>query len=293
MPRRAAVFGSRGQLGRALLAALAADGIAVEALDRPRVDIAHPEEVEAALHGFDDGDMVVNAAGWTDVRGAERAPRAAFESNVAGAYAVAVAAQRRGCTLIHFSTDYVFDGAAGAPYDEQAPPNPLNIYGATKAAAETLVRRGCASHLIVRVATLFGNAPGRARPNVVDRILADGVERDLPMRADGAMSPTYADDAAAIVAGLIRLRAPFGIYHASNAGSCSWFAFATAIAEDAEMPLRIVAAKGGDDIRRPLASALSVEKAASLGLAPRQWRDGLRRYLATRRAGAGATAWPR
>lgn len=219
---RIAVTGAGGMLGQDLCRVLGTRH-EVYPLRRGDLDITDPDAVTETL-GRIAPQVVVHAAGWTDVDGCERDPDRAFRVNALGSRYVALGAASAGAALLYLSTDYVFDGAKKEPYTEWDPPAPLSVYGASKLAGEREVRALCPRHWIVRTSWLFG--PGR---NFVATILAQA-RRDAPLRVvdDQVGSPTYTEDLAAGLAAL--LEAPrFGIYHLTNGGHCSWFEFATAI----------------------------------------------------------------
>jgi dTDP-4-dehydrorhamnose reductase len=277
------VFGARGQIGREVVRALAASGYATVGLGHAQCDITDPDAVGAALGGIGEGDVVVNAAAWNDVVGAETRFADAMLANGCAPYFVARAAQWCGATMVHFGTDYVFDGRSGSPYVESDAVHPLNSYGRAKLCGEVLVKAVAPRVYLARVSTVFGVSDDRRRQNFVERVLA--ASRDgTPIRlmADGAMSPTYAADAADVVADLLRTDAPFGTYHVANTGACSWYAFAEEILRLAGRSARLErlgALEGDQRVTRPLNSALRSESLGSLGLMTQPWQDGLRRYL--------------
>lgn len=280
---RAAVFGAEGQIGREAMRALAAAGFEVTGFGRAQCDVTDAKAVEAALDEIGERDVVVNAAAWNDVVGAETRFAEALLSNGCAPYFIALAAHRRSATMVHFGTDYVFDGNKGSPYVESDPVHPLNEYGRTKLCGEALAACAMNRLYLARVSTVFGVDGGQRRKNIVERVLAASRDR-TPMRlmGDGAMSPTYAADAADVVADLLRVGAPFGTYHVANGGACSWLAFAEEIVRlcggTAHFE-RAGAQESDARVQRPLFSALRSEKLSGLGLQTRPWQDGLQRYL--------------
>jgi dTDP-4-dehydrorhamnose reductase len=280
---RAAVFGAQGQIGRELVRALAAAAYDVTAIVRAQCDVTDARAVDESLTGFGERDVVVNAAAWNDVVGAETKFADALIANGCAPYFIALAARRRGATMVHFSTDYVFDGRKGSPYVESDPVHPLNAYGRSKLCGDVLAAAAAARLYLARVSTVFGVAGAGRRENFVERVLAAS-RGGAPVRlmGDGAMSPTYAADAADAVAGLLRTRALFGIYHLANSGACSWFAFAEEIVRlsgGTQIAERAAAHESDARVQRPLNSALRSERLDALGLQTRSWQDGLRRYL--------------
>lgn len=284
---RVVLFGAHGQLGVAIAAAARKRGLQVQALGHADCDVCDERAVEAAVRGAGSGDAVVNAAAKLGTGEAQTQPREQFETNVRGALLVALHAQRRGAAIVHFSTDYVFDGAKKSAYLESDAPNPLNMYGALKLASEVLVREANAEHYVLRIASVFGRAQSTTKgPNFVDRMLQAAARPDEIAVDDRiVMSPTYARDAADVALELVHRRAPAGIYHAANAGACTWLDFTNAIFELAGIERRAVPRKGNaDPIPRPQNSALASERLADLGLTMRDWRAALAAYLAERGA---------
>lgn len=280
--RAAVVFGADGQIGRALCATLPSKGFEVRPLDRAACDVQSLEQVDAAVHALRRDDVVFNAAAWTDVRHAELHRSACFETNTRGALNVALSAARNKTCCVLFSTDYVFDGRKRTPYDEQDPPNPINTYGATKYSAEILTRVVNERSYIARIASVFGQSSPHARPNFVRRMLSAPSGSTVELFAAGAISPTYAVDAAEAVSELVRNDAAFGVYHLANEGSCTWYEFGDAIKRCAglDIALRGVSSSLDTDVRRPMNSALESHRLAALGIRLRPWRDALERYLA-------------
>ena len=195
-------------------------------------------------------DVVVNAAAWTAVDDAESNEAAAFEVNATGAANLAIACAVHNTKIVHISTDYVFDGASTVPYREDAPPAPRAAYGRTKAAGEWAVRAGCADHLVVRTAWLYG-AAGGCFPKTIARLAA---ERDrLTVVADQVGQPTWSRDLADLVIDLVGADAPAGIYHGTAAGETSWHGFARAVVAALGLDPAMVAAGTAGDFPRPAA----------------------------------------
>jgi len=254
------ITGAAGQLGGAL-AELYPDAVAV---DLPEWDVRYP--VPAA---YAEGvELVLHAAAWTDVDGAEDDPQGAAAVNVGGTQHVV----ELGVPLVYYSTDYVFDGRKGAPYVESDPPNPLCVYGRTKLAGEAAAGEQA---WIVRSSWLFGPTGH----NFVRTMLRLGRERDeVAVVADQRGCPTYVPHLAAATEGLLDL--PFGTYHVAAAGECSWAEFAAAIFAGAGLDCRvrpISSAELGSKARRPPCAVLRSERAAPV--LP-HWREGLHECLA-------------
>ncbi len=276
---RVLVLGAGGQVGRALVAALPE----ATALTHADLDIA-----DAATAGLNwpTYDVIVNAAAYTDVDGAEsdEGRRAAWRANAAGPAALAEVARRHGQVLVHLSSEYVFDGQQREPYAEDAPPAPLNAYGAAKAAGDIAVR--CVDrHYIVRPTWVVGE--GR---NFVRAMLALAAKGMSPtVVADQVGRPTFAPEIASTVGTLVSTGAPFGTYHLTGAGpAASWAEIARATYElagrgDVDVVETTTAAYFADKpaaARRPRNSVLALDKVQALGVSPRPWRESLAEYVA-------------
>jgi dTDP-4-dehydrorhamnose reductase len=257
------VTGADGQLGHALVEAFAGDDVV--AITRSDWDVSQPPP-----EGLD-ADLVLHAAAWTDVDGAEDDPQGAAAVNVGGTKHAAALGP-----LVYYSTDYVFDGRKRSPYLESDAPNPLSAYGRSKAYGEAAAGEQA---WIVRSSWLFG-ATG---DNFVRTMLRLGAERDEVSVVDDQVGcPTYAVHLATATREVIRL--PYGIWHVAADGECSWAEFAQAIFEEARLECRvepITTEELGRPAPRPAYSVLRSEKAETPRLP--HWREGLRECLAALR----------
>lgn len=258
--RRVLITGAGGQLGRALVEEFAGD--VVVALSREDWDVSSP--APAGL----EPQLVLHAAAWTDVDGAETDPQGAAAVNVGGTSNVA----ELGAPLVYYSSDYVFDGRQRSPYVESDGPNPLSVYGRTKLHGEAAAG---GQAWIVRSSWTFGPTGH----NFVRTMLRLGSERDeVTVVDDQRGSPTYVGHLAAATREIVEL--PFGLYHAAAAGDCTWADFAEAIFAEVGLACdvrRIATAELARPAPRPSYSVLRSEKGA-----PRlpHWREGLRECLA-------------
>jgi dTDP-4-dehydrorhamnose reductase len=274
---RALVVGSGGQLGRELVALLGPD--LAWAGDRTEVDVTDGGAV-AALVSRVRPDTVFNAAAWNRVDAAESEPGPAFAVNAAGPHFLARSARDAGALLVHYSTDYVFDGTATRPYREDDVPRPLGVYGASKLAGEHLVAAAGGEHLVVRTSAVLGRGGSAQKGgSFVERIVAQARAGErLRVVADQFFSPTSAQDLAEASLALVRAGAR-GLVHVTNAGSCTWHELAEAALAVAglDVPVeRVAAADLGLPARRPAYSVLDGSRYLSLGLPPlRGWRAAL------------------
>jgi dTDP-4-dehydrorhamnose reductase len=280
---KVAIFGVAGQLGRDVASALSAHSIV--AVDHARADVRDASAVTTVVRDASPA-WVINCAAMTHVDGCEADALAACDANALGAGNVARAATAAGARLVHISTDYVFDGAKRTPYLEDDTPYPVNVYGFSKLAGEWAVRADGPRHVIVRTSGLYGAHPCRGKGgNFVETMLAraraGGVLRVV---ADEVLTPTFTADLAAQIRLLIERDAPAGVYHATNAGACSWFEFAQEIVRLVGLgaPVEpIGAAEWKSPARRPSYSVLDNHALASLEMdVMPDWHDALRRYLA-------------
>jgi dTDP-4-dehydrorhamnose reductase len=283
--------GSNGQIGWELSRALAPLGEVV-VYDRSGMDLTAPDHIVAALRATKP-DVVVNAAAYTAVDQAEREPEVARAVNATAVGVLAEEAKRTGAPLIHYSTDYVFDGTKEAPYVEEDTPNPLNEYGRSKLAGEQAIRQIDGPHLIVRTSWVYA-ARGRNFLLTMIRLLRERSE--VRVVSDQIGAPTSAQAIAAATADILEkhgaaaLGERRGVYHVTASGSTSWHEFAAAIARLERSAARVVAIPSEaypTPARRPRNSRLSNEKALrQFGVVLPQWEAGLEAcYAALGKAG--------
>ena len=284
---RIAVIGANGQIGSEIVAQARAAGIEVLPFTHAQCDVTDAAAVGAALAGLQKDDVVVNTAAYHRVDDCQSNAKQAFAVNACGAFHVAAAANLLGAAVVYFSSDYVFDGAKRRPYVESDEPRPLSVYGVSKLAGEMLVSKANAAHYIIRVAGVFGLAgSGGKGGNFVETMIANAkAGESLRVVDDLVMSPTYAVDAAKLLVALLQRQAPYGAYHLTNAGQCSWYEFARCILELSGLNAPIEAVKmsaWATPAPRPAYSVLGSERLQAIGLRPASWQQGLKRYLASR-----------
>lgn len=282
---RVLITGAHGQLGRALIAAAPADA-EVLALGRAQLDIGDEPQVCAAVRTLAP-DVIINAAAYTAVDRAESEPELAWRSNAHGPRHLARAAEKSGASLLHVSTDFVFDGTSPVPYAPDAPTRPLSVYGRTKAEGELAVLERLGERAAV-LRTSWVYAPAGA--NFVRTMLRLMRERGaVRVVADQVGTPTAAHTVAQALWALCALPRLGVIHHWSDAGVASWYDFAVAVAEEgallgllpAEVTVTPIAtADYPTAARRPAYSVLDKRAtAAALGLPVRHWRASLRTVL--------------
>ena len=280
--------GASGQLAQELQPILLSLGEVI-AVDRTRLDLSRPESIRQAMAEIQP-DLVVNAGAYTAVDKAESEPELANAVNGIAPGILAEECEKLGASLIHFSTDYVFDGSHGSAYLETDSTNPLGTYGKSKLAGEEAIRKAGNRHIIIRTAWVYGNG---GKGNFVKTMLRLGKEREeIRVVADQIGSPTWTRDLAEAISQIIPLLGSetFGTYQYTNSGVCSWYDFAIAIFEEAAklgLPLKvqrvipITTSEYPTPAKRPAFSVLSTVKiSALLGTHPPHWRQGLRQMLA-------------
>lgn len=291
MIRRAVVFGAAGQLGVELVRELKVRQYEVKALDRAQVDITNPAAVENALAAVE-AEVVFNAAAYNQVDVAEKEPQAAFQVNALAVRNLALACRQNDARLVHFSTDYVFDGTARHPYTEEDPTHPLGAYAVSKLAGELYAQAYLDAALVVRTSGVFG--PGglaTARGNFVELMLRlAGSGNPIRVVEDHVASPTFAPLLASRTIDLVQ-RNTSGVFHIGGGTPTSWFQFARAIFDAAQLQPMLLATNEREyrtPARRPKYSALANAKMERTGLQPMpSLKEALELYFAQRKLVAG------
>jgi dTDP-4-dehydrorhamnose reductase len=230
---KALLLGATGTLGQALAAVLPQAGYDLRAaLDRAGCDIADADAVRAAVAKYAP-DVVFNAAAYTDVDRAETEPDVAFRANAVAPETVARAADAAGAVLVHYSTDFVYDGERERAYDEFDPPSPQGLYARSKVAGEQLAAAATRRLFTLRVGCLYGRG-GRNFPSTILRRLRAG--ETVRADRDRLGSPTWVVEVARASAALART-SHFGLYHCTSQGETSWAAFASFMAGELGLPV--------------------------------------------------------
>jgi dTDP-4-dehydrorhamnose reductase len=277
-PAVALVLGADGQLGSAFAKALRST-CRVVAVDVPSVDICAAAEVSEIVRRSRPS-TIFNCAAWNGVDQAEYRPLDALYTNAFAVRTLAALATEVGATLVHFSTDFVFDGRASTPYGEFDAPGPLSVYGMSKllgdyAAATTPL------HYVLRLSSLYG---GARRTSFVDRIAATLAEgKSISVFRDRMVSLSYVPDVLDATLRLVKNGAPYGLYHCAAANFCSWYDVALEVARrmsaDPSSVQPTAFSNQPTGARRPKFCALSTAKLAkAIGPLP-GWQDALQRYV--------------
>lgn len=279
-----AVIGASGQLGSDAVAAFTKHGDEVVPLTHSDLELSNIDSVSACLQGMRP-QVVVNTAAMHHVEKCEQEPEKAFAVNGLGTRNLALVARDIGATLMHVSTDYVFDGAKGSPYEESDAPNPLNVYGNTKLSGEYFVRGTVEKHFVLRTSAIYGKSPCRAKggPNFIELMLKLAKERGTVRVVDSEfVTPTSTAELAAQMVKLSRCDS-YGLYHATAEGSCSWHEFAREIFALTSTQVNLEVAGPNDfpaKVPRPKYSVLENRGLKSHQLNVfKPWQEGVREYL--------------
>jgi len=282
---KVAIIGANGQLGTDLCRILAGQKVSVLPLTRREIDVSDSTQVDRVL-GPLQADVVISTAAFHKVEECEKQPAQSFAVNAAGPRNLALACRQNSAVLVHFSTDYVFDGSERRPYAESDLPRPLNVYGVSKLAGEHMLRLTWERHFVIRTCGLYGVAGSAGKGgNFVETMLKKASE-PAPVRVvnDQVLTPTFTGDLAEAVSKLIRTEA-YGLYHVSAQGECSWYEFARKIFEFEKLKVdlsSVSSAEFSSPVRRPAYSVLSKQKLSRLGIAMKTWQEGLASYLTAR-----------
>ncbi len=268
------LIGRNGQVGWELQRSLAPFGEVI-ALDRHALDLAKPDSIRDAIRSVQP-NVIVNAAAYTAVDKAETEVELAMTINSVAPGVMAEEAKKTGALLVHYSTDYVFDGSKPTPYLEDDLPNPLNAYGRSKLAGEQAIGSSGCRHLIFRTSWVYGLRGN----NFLHTVLRLAKERDkLSMVADQTGAPTWSRMIAEATALALHGNTPTGLYHMTSDGQTSWHGFAKAILDAEDWTGRLTPIPAKDyplPAQRPANSTLSNEKLATVfGLALPEWRQAL------------------
>jgi dTDP-4-dehydrorhamnose reductase len=282
---KALLIGAKGQLGSDLLRTLSGAGHDVTSAHHATFDVCDSESVNELVSGFN-GDVVINTAAFHKVEECDKQPARAFEVNAIGALNLARACAQSRAVLVYLSTDYVFDGRKRAPYEESDLPSPLNVYGASKVAGESLIACNADRYFILRTCGLYGHAGSSGKGgNFVETMLKKAAEgTTVRVVNDQVLTPTSTADLAERINQLIETDS-FGLYHVSCEGACSWYEFAREIFALEQLSVELVPVGTADfpsTVKRPLYSVLNKQRLRSVGLSMPHWRDSLNRYLRTR-----------
>ena len=279
------IVGAGGRLGAALVRTYR-EKFGLIGFNHAQLDLANRDEMRRKLCAID-FDLLINAAAFTNVDLCETQRDQAFGINAEAPRILAEICRDKNAKLIHFSTDYVFDGEKSEPYIESDPANPISVYGESKRAGEQFVLQTTDRHLIVRVSWVFGPE----RPSFIDAMIKRACEDEHVEAITNKFSaPTYTRDIAQMLPQFFEVDVEGGILHFANAGECSWQEYAQwaldcCASEGIALKATTIGALKLADMknwiaRRPVYSVLSTAKYSALtGVSPRAWRDAVADYI--------------
>lgn len=279
---KVAVIGANGQLGTDLMEVLSGEHHVI-GLNHADIEITDIDSVKRALSSGKP-DIVLNTAAYHIVPEAEKFPDKAFHINGTGVLNLATVCQALGMRLVHFSTDYVFDGKKQRPYTEDDSPNPLNVYATTKLSGEYFALNYSERSYVIRVSGIYGKVPCRAKGgNFITTMLKLAKEKpEVRVVNDEILTPTPTFEIARNTASLIKTSA-FGLYHMSSEGECSWYEFARVIWETLNLETPLYPASVRDSpvvVKRPFYSVLENKKLNDIGINQMiDWKKALKNFL--------------
>ena len=281
---RVLVIGASGQLGTDLVKVMDDwDLVPMTHADLDICDFVYARKVLEEKKP----NIVINTAAFNRVDDCEEEVSKAFWVNAFAVRNLAKICADLDCVLVHISTNYVFDGRKGEPYAEDAPPNPLSVYGTSKLVGEYFVRNICPRHFVIRTSGLYGVAGSRAKGGNFVETMIRLAEEGRPIRVvnDQVLTPTYTRDLAEKIEELIQTEV-YGLYHITNSGECSWYEFAAKIFELLDLNPDLgptTTAEYGAQARRPAYAVLARNKLKELELNDlRPWQEALEAYLKER-----------
>lgn len=284
--KRVLLIGKNGQVGAEVHKQSQERGYEVKAFGREELDIADSVKVKKTIDKLKPA-IIVNASAFHFVPDCERYPDKSFLVNSIALKIISETCHEYGIRFVTYSTDYVFDGLKGSPYDEDDKPNPLQIYGISKLAGEYVTLNYSPKSIVIRGSGIYGGKHGsRSKKGnfVISLLKQTRIKKTIEVSSEQIISPTYSHDLVAATLNLLSKNPPGGIYHLVNEGYCSWSEFAKEIIKNKKPSTKIIAVdrrgqSGGT--RRPLFSALKNTRAAKLGVKLPTWKDAIRRYLLT------------
>lgn len=277
------LLGKNGQLGHELEQQAKTFAFSCIAYGHESLDITDYQKVRSELHKHKP-NFVLNASAYHVVPECEIYPEIAFKVNALAIKNLAEVCEEIGSQLVHYSTDYVFDGKKGSQYEEDDTPYPMQAYGISKVAGEHFALAYNTNSIVIRASGVYGGKSGSRskKGNFVVNILKEKEKRTLEVSSEQIVNPTYAVDLAEATYKLIQQKEVRGVYHLANEGICSWAEFTQEIMKAVGSKTKVIPVdrrgnSGG--AKRPLFSALRNTRAKKLGVVLPKWQDGVRRYL--------------
>ena len=275
-----AVIGATGQLGTDLIKTLE-NGHKVIGLTHKDIEVSDYDSLMILKDHRP--EVIINTAAFHKTDQCEEEPLKTFSVNALGARNIAMITKEIDATIVYISTDYVFDGTKKEPYTEEDIPAPLNTYGISKLAAEHFTKQN-PKHYIIRIANVFGKAGASGKGgNFVETMINNAKKNEsLTVIDDMWMSPTYTKDASSTIKKIIEKQLPYGIYHTTNNGYCSWYQLAKQIFQLTGLTPNVTPTKTEQltmKAKRPRFSALKSIKLPQYGIEMPTWQEALHKYL--------------
>jgi len=283
---RILLIGKTGQLGQELQKQGITFGFEMVSYGKDELDVTDHKQIKHLLEKHTP-DVVINASAYHVVPDCETHPDLAFAINTIALKNLAEICHERNIRLVHYSSDFVFDGLKGKPYREEDKPNPLQVYGISKLAGEFAVLNYCQKGIVIRACYVYGGKNGSRikKGNFILTILKQIEDKaELEVASEQIVSPTYAADLANATLQLLKKKKAVGVFHLINEGHCSLAELAAKIVQYKKKETKIIPVdRGGKTgmLKRPLFSALKNTRAKKLGVVLPKWQDGLKRYLET------------
>ncbi|RJO59323.1 dTDP-4-dehydrorhamnose reductase [Candidatus Parcubacteria bacterium] len=279
--KKVLVIGAKGMLGQEIVRVFGDTGnFEVMAWDRSNIDITDFQQVQNKIPAIKPA-ILINCAAYNNVDGAEVEADAAYLLNAKAVENLAKVCKFTGITFVHYSTDYVFSGRESAGYAEDAKPDPQSVYAKSKFAGEKAVQGVDGNFYLIRLSRLFGKPAesAKAKKSFVDIMLnLARTKSEIEVVDEEYASPTYATDLAKATLDILKFQSPFGIYHRTNDGACTWFEFAKEIFRQTNMQTKVIPVRADKFLRpaaRPKFSKLISTKLPTL----RPWSEALKAYL--------------
>jgi len=283
--RKILLIGKTGQLGREMMEDSSSFGFEIVGFEKEELDVTNELQVKEKIEKIKP-DILINTSAYHVVAACEENLLVAMTVNFVAVDKMAKLCKKYGIKFVTYSTDYVFDGEKGAPYEENDKPNPLQIYGISKLAGEYAALNSYPEGVfVIRTCGLYGGEKGspEKKGNFVLNIIQEAQNKEvIEVSSEQIVSPTYAGDLSKATLKLLNSKAEAGIYHLVNEGYCSWYEFAKEIFRLANINIKIVPVNRGGlsgEIRRPKLSALKNTKAKALGIELPSWQEGLKSYF--------------
>jgi dTDP-4-dehydrorhamnose reductase len=275
-----AVIGSNGQLGTDLVKVI---GTTHEVIPLTHAEIDVSDDSSCMILKDHQPNVIINTAAFHKTDQCEEESLKTFSVNALGARNVAKMSKEMKATCVYVSTDYVFDGTKKTSYNETDTPTPINTYGISKLAGECFTAQN-PKHYIIRIASVFGQAGASGKGgNFVETMINKAKNNEtITVVDDMWMSPTYTKDTSALLKQILEKQIPYGVYHGTNMGYCSWYQFAQEIFRLTGLKADLKPTKTDPNYgkaKRPEFSALTSTKLSKYGLEPRTWQNALNAYL--------------